>query len=235
MVWAVKLLLATLPAKRIDKVLPAVREMYPVVPAENVLGTSLNNLNPIVHPVVTVMNAAWVDTLGKDFYLYRHGTTLSTARGIKAVFEEVYKVAEAVGARMLEYPEDDFWRKSTIMSTYFRAPFDKEGAAANISGPSSVKSRYITEDVPYGLVPIRKLAMKLKVDTPVIEAVITLAFTINQTDYMAEGLGLEDLGIWAFDRDGLVRFLERGGVKVRLPLTRKRWDSRLLWGKAPLR
>lgn len=63
------------------------------------------------------MNAAWVDTLGKDFYLYRHGTTLSTARGIKAVFEEVSKVAEAVGARMLEYPEDDFWRKSTIMST----------------------------------------------------------------------------------------------------------------------
>ena len=175
MVLAVKLLLATLPAKRIDKVLPAVREMYPVVPAENVLATSLNNLNPIVHPVVTVMNAAWVDTLGKDFYLYRHGTTLSTARGIKAVFEEVYKVAEAVGARMLEYPEDDFWRKSTIMSTYFR-----------------------------------KLAMKLKVDTPVIEAVITLAFTINQTDYMAEGLGLEDLGIWAFDRYGLVRFLERG-------------------------
>jgi len=53
MVWAVKLLLATLPAKRIDKVLPAVREMYPVVPAENVLATSLNNLNPVVHPVVT--------------------------------------------------------------------------------------------------------------------------------------------------------------------------------------
>ena len=52
--------------------------------------------------------------------------------------------------------------------------------------------------------------MKLKVDTPVIEAVITLAFTINQTDYMAEGLGLEDLGISAFDRDGLVRFLETG-------------------------
>lgn len=83
-----------------------------------------------------------IDALGKDFYLYRDGTTLSIARGIKSVFEEISKVADAIGVKMLEYPEEDFWKRSTIMSTYFRATFDKDGATAKISGPSSFKSRY---------------------------------------------------------------------------------------------
>ena len=79
MVWAVKLLLAAFPARNVDAVFQDVSNMYPVAKAENVLATSLNNLNPIVHPVGAVMNAGWIDTLGKDFYFYRDGTTPSTA------------------------------------------------------------------------------------------------------------------------------------------------------------
>lgn len=210
MVWAVKMLMAALPAENSDKVIRDVRKMYPVVPAENVLATTLNNLNPIVHPVGTVMNAGWVDSAGKDFYFYRDGNTLSVSRCIKKVYEEVGAVAEAIGVKMLEYPEEDFWKKSAIMSTYFRASFDKEGAVAKISGPSSVTSRYITEDLPFGLVPIKKLALGYKVPTPVIDAVISLSSEINQTDYMQEGLSLEHLGIDGFTKEELNRFLETG-------------------------
>ncbi|MBA7706820.1 Opine dehydrogenase [subsurface metagenome] len=210
MVWAVKLLLATLPAKNIDRVIDDVRKMYPVVAGENVLAASLNNLNPIVHPIGTVMNAGWIDAVGKDFYLYRDGNTLSTSKGIKAVFEEVSKVADAVGVTMLEYPEEDFWKKSAIMSTYFRAAFDKEGAVAKISGPSSVKSRYITEDIPYGLVPIAKLGRHFNVATPVINAVIEFASVINQTNYQEEGMSLEELGIADLSKEELAKVLQEG-------------------------
>jgi opine dehydrogenase len=210
MVWAVKLLLATLPAKNTHRVIKDVEKMYPVVPGENVFATSLNNLNPIVHPVGTVMNAGWVDTMGKGFYLYRDGNTLSISRGIKAVFEEVSKVAAAVGVPMLEYPEEDFWKKSSIMSTYFRAAFDKEGTVAKISGPESVKSRYITEDLPYGLVPIKKLSQQFNVATPVIDAVIEFASVINQTNYMKEGMSLEEMGIAGLGRDKLKEVLDQG-------------------------
>ena len=193
MVWAVKLLLATLPAKNTDRVINDGKKMYPVVAGENVLATSFNNLDPIVHPVGTVMNAGWVDTLGKDFSLNRLGITMSIAKGIKRVFEEVSNVADPIGFKMLEYPEEDFWRESTIMSTYSRASFDKEGGVAKISGPPSVKSRCIVEDVPYGLVPIAKLARKFNVATPFIDAVIEFASVINQTDYPAQGMSLEEL------------------------------------------
>ena len=115
MVWVIKMLFATMPAKNIDRVLNDIKEIYPVVAAENVLATSLNNLNMVCHPVGTVMNAGWIDTIGKEFSLNQHGSTLSIARGTKRVFEEVKKVAEAYDVSMLEYPEEDFFRKSQIV------------------------------------------------------------------------------------------------------------------------
>ncbi|HUT72342.1 MAG TPA: NAD/NADP octopine/nopaline dehydrogenase family protein [Desulfatiglandales bacterium] len=210
MVWAVRLMLATLPARHTERVIKEVQPMYPVVKGENVLATTLNNLNPIVHPVGTVMNAGWVDSAGKDFYLYRDGNTLSVSRGIKRVFEEVSQVAGAIGVTMLDYPEEDFWKKSTIMSTYFRAVFDKEGMVNKISGPESVKSRYITEDLPYGLVPIRKFAQQYDISTPLIDAVIEFGSVINQTDYMKEGISLEELGIAGLSKDELKQILNEG-------------------------
>jgi opine dehydrogenase len=210
MVWAVRLMLAALPAKCTEKVVKEVEPMYPVVKGENVLATTLNNLNPIVHPVGTVMNAGWVDSAGKGFHLYRDGVTLSVSRGIKRVFEEVSQVAAAMGVTMLDYPAEDFWKKSTIMSTYFRAVSDKEGMVNKISGPESVKSRYITEDLPYGLVPIKKLAQQYDISTPLIDAVIEFGSIINQTDYMREGISLEDLGIGGLSKNDLKQILNEG-------------------------
>jgi opine dehydrogenase len=210
MVWVTRLFLATFPSGRLGEIIGDVAAMYPVVPAENVLATSLNNLNPTVHPVGTVMNAGWIDTAGKDFFFYRDGNTLSISRGIKAVYGEVAALAQAVGVSMAEYPEDDFWKKSAIMSTNARAAFDKEGMVAKISGPSSVRSRYITEDLPQGLVPMAKLARQFGVPTPVIDAVIALGSVINQTDYLKEGLSLQDLGLSGLNKQELARYLNQG-------------------------
>jgi opine dehydrogenase len=210
MVWVTRLLLASFPARRLDRVSGDLGKMYPVVPAENVLATSLNNLNPTVHPVGTVMNAGWIDTAGKDFYFYRDGNTLSVSRGIKAVYEEVAALAKAVGVTMAEYPEEDFWKKSAIMSTHARAAFDKEGMVAKISGPASVRSRYITEDLPQGLVPMAHLARQFGVATPVIDAVIALGSVINQTDYLKDGLTPRDLGLDGLDREKLALYLNEG-------------------------
>ncbi|MBN2034347.1 MAG: NAD/NADP octopine/nopaline dehydrogenase family protein [Deltaproteobacteria bacterium] len=210
MVWVTKLLLATFPGKNVERILDGVKAMYPVFPSENVLTTSLNNLNPIVHPIGTVMNAGWIDTVGEKFYFYKDGNTLSISRGIKGIFKEVSSVAEAVGTEMNTYPEEDFWKKSAIMSSYTRAVFDKEGCVAKISGPASVKSRYITEDIPFGLVPIRKLAVQYNTSTPLIDAVINLGSVINQTDYMREGISLEEMGISGLSRDELKHFLYEG-------------------------
>jgi len=205
-----KLLLAALPAKNTGGVIDDLKHIYPVVPGENVLATSLNNLNPIVHPVGAILNAGWIDTLGKDFYFYKHGTTPSVARAIKAVYEEVAGIGETIGIKLLEYPEESFWSRGTIMSVCFKAPLDMEGTIANIAGPSSMKSRYVTEDVPYGLVPTARLARKFDVDIPIIDATIKLASLINQTDYYKEGRSLEELGTADLSKEELAEILQEG-------------------------
>ncbi|MCL0092775.1 NAD/NADP octopine/nopaline dehydrogenase family protein [Dehalococcoidia bacterium] len=205
-----KLLVAAFPARNTGRVINDLKDIYPVVPGENILATSLNNVNPIVHPVGAVLNAGWIDTLHKDFYLYKLGTTLSVARAIKTVYEEVARVGEAIGIRMLEYPEESFWSKSTIVSVYFKAPFDMVGTVAKISGPSSMKSRYITEDVPYGLVPTAQLAQKFNITIPIIDAIIELASVINQTDYRQQGRSLKELGIADLSKDELKKVLQEG-------------------------
>jgi opine dehydrogenase len=205
-----KLLIAAFPAKHTEKVIDTLKDIYPVVPGEHVLATSLNNLNPIVHPVGCVLNAGWIDTLGKEFYFYRHGTTLSIARVIKAVYDEVAKIGQVVNVKMLEYPEESFFSKSQIMSVYFKASFDKEGAVAKISGPSSLKDRYITEDVPYGLVTTSHIARTFHVETPIIDAIIELSSVINETDYRREGRSLEALGIAGLSKEMLLELLQEG-------------------------
>jgi opine dehydrogenase len=205
-----KLLLAALPAKDTERVVGELKDYYPVVAASSVLESSLNNLNPIVHPVGTILNAGAVDSKGEGFHLYRDGTTRSIARAIKAVFEEVSRVGEAVGVKMLEYPEESFWLRSTIMGHYFKAPKDMEGTVANISGPSSMASRYITEDIPYGLVPVAGLAFSYGVDIPIIDATICLASTINEADYYQSGRSLGELGIAGLSRKELSKVLKEG-------------------------
>jgi opine dehydrogenase len=207
-VW--KLLLGVFPAKNTDQVINDMKDIYPVVPSENILAASLNNLNPIVHPIGSVLNAGWVDTLKDDFYFYKLGTTISISRVIKAVYEEVERVSNTIGVKMLAYPEEAFRSKSTIMAYYARAPINIEEVAAKVSGPTSMQHRYITEDVPYGLVPISRLARKFGVTVPVIDGVIDLAAIINQTNYRQEGRSLEELGIADLNIDELVQVLRNG-------------------------
>jgi opine dehydrogenase len=205
-----KLLLAALPSRETARVVKDIKDYYPVAGGSSVLETSLNNLNPIVHPVGTLLNAGAVDSRKDDFHLYRDGTTSSIARAIKAVFAEVSRVGEAVGVKMLEYPEEVFYLKSTIMSYYFKAPEDMEGTVAHISGPASMTSRYITEDIPYGLVPVAGLACSYGVDIPIIDATICLASVINGADYYETGRSLGELGIAALKRAELNQILKTG-------------------------
>lgn len=204
-----RILVSSFPARNRHKVIEDLRQVYPVVPCENVLGTSLNDPNPIVHTIIMVLNAVSVERW-KDFHFYRDGVTLPVARAIKAIYEEVALVAQAAGVEALEYPEESFWTRSGIMSVYFRTPFDKEAAAASIDGPHSLRHRFISEDVPFGLVPIALLARKFRVKVPVIDATITLSSVLNDTDYLQTGRSLKDLGLDELADDQISHFLENG-------------------------
>ena len=75
--------------------------------------------------------------------------------------------------------------------------YSKMGA----DSPQSVTHRYITEDVPYLLVPLSEMGKMVKVPTPTIDAIIHLAGIINQTNYMDCARGLNAMGFENMSRN----------------------------------
>jgi opine dehydrogenase len=184
--------------------------------ADTVMAIGLENANPIVHVPGSILNVGAMEVsqregvlgVGKgEWSLYRHGMSPAIVRVIEAYYEEILRIAEAIGIEIIRFRKEQFYHKHTIMREAFIAPFYEVSSIMGIKGPLSVEDRYFTEDIPIGCVTAWRLAKKFGVSVPVIESLITLGSIICQRDFFKEGRSLEDYGIEGLGRDGLLRFL----------------------------
>jgi opine dehydrogenase len=196
-VMATKVLAAELPnGPDQGAAVSRLQELWPSVTAwPDVVSVALCNPNPIVHPPGTLLNVGRIQYSRGDFNLYREGITEAVARIIRRVYEEVHDIADVLGADVLEYEDRDFRTKTSIMGVTFQAAFDTDQVIGDIPGPKSIHDRYITEDLPFGLVPIAELGDRVDVETPVIDSLVSLGCAVCNTDFWSEGRGLERLGL----------------------------------------
>ena len=71
----------------------------------------------------------------------------------------------------------------------------KNSAYASIDAPRSLNTRYITEDIPTGLVPISELGRAAGVKTPLMDLIIELGSNLLEVDFRKEGRNLSRLGL----------------------------------------
>ena len=103
---------AALPAKHTADILEMISDVYPSMePAKSVMQTSLQNANPIIHPAVTLSNAARIEMTGGDFLFYEEGVSDATGRLIEVLDKERIAIGERM--RMRPYPVS----VTSIMST----------------------------------------------------------------------------------------------------------------------
>jgi len=174
-------------AARIADVLP---QFYPV---DNVLLTSIGNINAMVHPVPTMLNAARCEA-ASPFDYYHEGITPAVASLVEKLDAERLAVAKAYGLDIQTLPQwysDSYGRKVT---TVYDAVHNN-AAYANIAGPTTLQTRYLHEDVATGLVPLSELGRAANVATPLIDAAINLASTLVATDFRDRGRTLARLGL----------------------------------------
>ncbi len=79
-----------------------------------------------------------------------------------------------------------------------------------MKGPASMQDRFVTEDVPYGLVLLSTLGRLLDIPTPVADAIVNLCEASNRADYRAEGRGVDELGLAGMRVAQVRTFLEKG-------------------------
>ncbi len=190
------LLLAAVPARHTDDVLEKIRDVYPTMSgAKNILQTSLQNGNPVIHPTITLMNVALIERTGGDFEFYHEGVTPAVGRLIEAVDNERIAIGEKLGVNVIPDPELGVMQGYMTEATYDTG-FVSSPGFAGVKAQPSLDYRYFNEDVGYGLVFLQKLGEQVGVATPVMSAVITLVSLLMDRDYLQEARRtMETLGL----------------------------------------
>jgi opine dehydrogenase len=203
-VFAIKSELGTaaLPASRTVEFLEQISVIFPQwKAAENVLYTSFNNMNPIVHPPMTLLNTGRIEsTAGVGWNLYGDGATPSVAQVMEAVDRERMSLAGLCGVSSVSLKESFTTmykhleiQADTLSQVLRNSPIHANPALPGT--PSSMITRYVTEDVPFGMVPWSSMGHAWGVPTPTCDAMIQIASVIEGVNYFEEGTTVEDMGI----------------------------------------
>jgi len=203
------------PSDRTEAVILQLQPLYPqVVAANNVLETSLNNVNPVLHVAPMLLNLGRVESTGGDFYFYKESVTRSVGQAMDAMDEERLALASLLGFRRFS------------LSNFMEEMYQVTGANAeellanspahrSTRAPHGLSHRYVTEDIPYGLVPMLSIGRLLGHEMPVTQLFVDLASLLSRRDFASEGRSANRLGIASLTPGDLSAFLDHGVISSR--------------------
>lgn len=188
-----KVMFSCVDTDKTDFALKILNTIYPqFYKAENVWQTSFSNPSSVLHTITTLCNMSRIEQLGS----YRNSfydITPAVARIIEKVDEERCNIAKYFYKNVMSVTD--------IMCSLYDLHYDNiYDTIKNISAfkiqyaPEDLKHRYITEDVPYSLVPIATIAKSLGIETPNMDSIINLACMSNDIDYWKEGRNADKIG-----------------------------------------
>lgn len=205
--------IASIPADRIDTVVKKLETFFPDLfeAMPNVIHTSLMYTNVLVHPAGSALNMGRIEWTGGEYDFYWEGLTPGVCRNIEAIDRERRAIGAAMNFPQIEGLElfHRYYghREHPSIYEFFRQSEVHGGIGP--SAPPDLGHRYISEDVPYGLVPLSETAKLFDVPSPHIDALITVLSTGSGNDYRNEGRTLKKLGLEGLSKEAVIRrFLE---------------------------
>ncbi len=161
----------------------------------NLLEMGLDNINQILHPFPVLLNYGAIERHPDSFRHYMDGVTPLISETMIRMDHERLAVGRALALDLMPtldqlkmyYGEND-------AQSYYEYVNSAQSPYKDIVG-HSVRSRYITEDVPGLLAPALELARLVDVPVAVTELCVRLASVLHEVDYAADGTSLEKLGL----------------------------------------
>lgn len=162
----------------------------------SLLASSLANINPVAHVPLALMNMTRMEH-AETWLQYEHFTT-TVSRVINSLDEERLALASAFGFSLGRI-EDHFCR------SFHTHPDSLAGIARQIvtlrnggpAGPTVADNRFLSEDVPFGLVFYSRVGKMLGIPTPDTDACIALACTAMNRDYPSQNTLWDALALGA--------------------------------------
>lgn len=201
--------LATMPGNRCEELYERVKGLYPFAPRKTVVETGLAHLTPLLHPVGIILNAGRIERSHGDFYMYEEGMTPGVVRVAEAIDRERLAIGDKLGVKlptgvdmMVESaygPRGSLW-ESVNGST----------GLTPVKGPESLTSRYLTEDIPFGLAAWANLGHAVGVPTPTMDGLVEIGGAIMGVNPWEHGRSLKKMGLEGISPEKILVYLEHG-------------------------
>lgn len=162
--------------------------------AQSTLQTGLENIGAILHPAPVLLNTGWIESRDVFFPHYYFGISPSVSSFLERMDEERLAVADRFGVQVRSVKQ---WHEDMYgcVGSNLYETLQKNSAYASIDAPRTLSHRYLTEDIPTGLVPMSELGRVAGVPTPLMDMIIDLGCLMLSCDFRAEGRNLERMGI----------------------------------------
>lgn len=200
---------AALPATDTDGVVTLLNTVFPQFEAaENVLVTSVGNLNAMMHPGPTILNTAKIDNQ-EDFLYYWEGVTPAVGDFVEGLDQERMGIAQALGIE-LQSLRDAYWYMYRAQGDNLNEIVKNNKAYDGIKGQKTLNTRYLTEDIPTGLWPLVSLGKLLGVSVDRMETIAKLGGFLLNRDFAVEGRSVKSAGLDKLTAEQIVRFAQTG-------------------------
>lgn len=203
------LVLATLPTRENPHVLSLVQQAFPsIVGGRNVLETSLGNMNAVMHPAPTILNTSLIESR-HDWLYYVDGITPTVGAFVEALDAERVALAAAYGVSV---PPAVAWYGLAygVHAPTLSEITSKNPAYAEIKGQKEMRTRYLLEDIPTGLVPMIELAGLRNVNVEHMQLVARFGELLLGEDFSATERTLQSLGLNGLTPSEFDHFIETG-------------------------
>ncbi|MBQ3257273.1 MAG: NAD/NADP octopine/nopaline dehydrogenase family protein [Oscillospiraceae bacterium] len=207
--------IAALPASdnaRLEAAICGVMPWFKIV--NNVLETSLDNLNAMMHPAPMLLNTSRIEADPfVPFQYYLDGITPSIGKFVETMDMERIAIAEKLGIKQRSICQQylDMYPGCGKEGDPLYMLAKNNPGYKGIMGHNHLNTRYVMEDIPYSLVALQAIAQVVGVATPCMDAIINIGRSIyngaNGFQQMDEGRTVEALGLEGMDTDALLKYV----------------------------
>jgi len=167
---------------------------YNFVYLESVIEAALHNPNLIVHTIGGIMSIPRIEYSEGNYWMYKEVFTPHVWNIVESLDKEKMDVLEQIGAKRKSYVDACRFRNFEDLNIDSKEAFQKYALNNSPEGPFVADSRFITEDVPEGLVLLESLGTMLNIPTPTCTGLINTASASLNTDFRENARTVEVLG-----------------------------------------
>ncbi len=180
----------------------------PIEVLSNVIEAGLENINFGGHPLLTTLNMGILENFDGNFNYYKDCCSTATASAADIMDKERLSVGKALGLHL----RTELDAMNSLYDCQYKTVYEFNRASVTHGkinkAPNSSKSRYITEDVAYLLVPCYELATLCGLRVPIVESCIHIASAYNRVDYFTEGRTLKEMGLDNMTLEDITTYIE---------------------------